>query len=265
MYNTGRVFHHNLEVCMQFTQQIKVRLGIILYAIGIALGLLLAISLTWADFEASSFELPTQNRILYGRAPEQEVENFSCPLAITRNETAAISAKINNPSERQLKTVLRMLQTSGSELVNLHESPLTFEPGQTFEFSWPVQASDAAWGYFIMARAVMLPSSPLPSMASYCGVLVLDFPFLTGNQVVGLLFLLAVILTAAGWKLWESNNTTQTVLAHEKNSRLMVGYAGLVILGVLLAAFSGWLMAALTFLLNFLLTLGLVTYKFLHS
>lgn len=250
---------------MQFTQQMKARLGIILYAIGIVLGLLLAFFLTWADFEASSFELPTQNKILYGRSPEREIENFSCPLAITRNEVAAVSAKINNPSERQVKTILRMLQTGGSELVNLDESPLTFEPGQTFEFSWPVQASDAVWGRFVMARAVMLPSSPLPSMASYCGILVFDFPFLTGNQALGLLFLLALILTAAGWKLWDVNNTSQSVLAHEKNSRLMVGYAGIVILGVLLAVFSGWLLAALAFLLNFLLTLGLVTYNFLHS
>lgn len=250
---------------MQFTPQMKTWLGIILYAIGIALGLLLTFFLTWADFEASSFELPTQNRILYGRAPEREVENFSCPLAITRDETAAISAKINNPSERQLNTVLRMLQTRGPGMVVLSEEPLTFEPGQTFEFSWLVSAADATWGRFIMARVVILPSSPLPSMASYCGILVIDFPFLTGNQIVGLLFLLALMFTAAGWKLWDGNNTTQTVLAHEKNSRLMVGYAGLVILGVLLAVFSGWLMAALTFLLNFLLTLVLVTYKFMHS
>jgi hypothetical protein len=250
---------------MQFTPQIKTRLGIILYAIGIVLGLLLALFLTWADFEASSFELPTQNKMLFGRAPDGEVENFSCPLAITRNEVAAVSAKISNPSDREVKTILRMLQTGGSEIANLYESPLTFEPAQTLEFSWPVQASDAAWGRFVMARAFMLPSSPLPSMASYCGILVIDFPFLTGNQVVGFLFLLALIFTAAGWKLWDGNNTTQTVLVHEKNSRLMVAYAGLVILGVLLAVFSGWLMAALTFLLNFLLTLVLVTYKFLHS
>lgn len=250
---------------MQLTQKTKARLGIILYALGIAVALLLAILVTWADFEASSFELPTQNRILYGRAPEQEVENFSCPLAITRNETAAISAKISNPSEREVKTILRMFQTGGPGMVNLFESPLAFEPGQEFEFSWPVQASDAAWGRFIMARAILLPSSPLPSMASYCGILVLDFPFLTGNQAMGFLFFLALLFIGIGWKLWDSNSATQTVLAHEKNSRLMVGYAGLVILGVLLAVVSGWLMAALVFLLNFLLTLGFVTYKFLHS
>lgn len=250
---------------MQFTPQMKTRLGIILYAIGIALGLVLAFFLTWADFEASSFELPTQNRMLFGRSPERDVENFACPLAITRNEVASVGAKISNPSERQVKTVLRMLQTSGSEIVNLFEAPLTFEPGQTLEFSWPVRASDAAWGRFVMARAFMLPSSPLPAMASYCGILVIDFPFLTGNQALGFLFFLALILIAAGWKLWDSSNAAETVLAHEKNSRLMVGYAGLVILGIVLAVFSGWLFAALTFLLNFLLTLGLVTYKFLHS
>lgn len=250
---------------MNFSQQTKANLGLGLYAAGIVLSVVLALFLTWADFEASFFEYQTQLGMLFGRSPEKGFDQFSCPLAITSNEKAEIVVAINNPSERQVKSVLRMTQTEGSVInVKRIEERLEFAPGQTLEFSWPVQASDAAWERFIMVRAFMIPSSPLPSMANYCSILVINLPFLTGHQVLGLLGVLGVALMAAGWRVW-TMNASQTVRDAEKNSRLMLAYSGLVLLGLLLAVFSNWIPAAMALLLNILVTLVTVSYRLLHS
>jgi hypothetical protein len=253
-----------MEFFMQLTQKTKYHLGVGMYVSGMVIGLLLAIVLAWADFEASFFEFGRQSAMLFGRSAEQQLDKFSCPLAITRNEMTAVRAEIRNPHERQVKTVLRMSRTEGSVLmVERFERQLEFAPGESIQFEWPIQASDAAWGRFIMARAFVIPSSPMPSMASYCGILVIDLPFLTGNQVLALAAIFGLVLLGGGWHLWMSN-AGQGRLDSEKNRRLLAAYALLIVLGVVLAIFTNWILAGALLLLNLLLTLGALPYKIMQ-
>jgi hypothetical protein len=249
---------------MQLTQKTKYYLGAGMYASGIIIGLLLAILLAWADFEASFFEFGRQSAMLFGRSAEQQLDKFSCPLAITRNEISQIKAEIRNPSERVVKTVLRVSKTEGSViLIDRIEGQLEFAPGESIQFEWPIQASDAAWDRFIMARAFVIPSSPMPSMASYCGILVIDLPFLTGNQILALAAIFGLTLLGGGWHLWMSN-AGQGILDSEKNRRLLAIYALLIVLGAILAAFSNWILAGALLFLNLLLTLGALPYKIMQ-
>jgi hypothetical protein len=250
---------------MKLTQKTKFHIGVGMYTTGIIIGLLLAIFLTWADFEASFFEFGRQSAMLFGRSADQQIDKFSCPLAITRNEMTTINVEIRNPYERQVKTVLRMSRTDGSViLIERFEQQLEFDPGESIQFAWPIQASDAAWGRFIMARAFVIPSSPMPSMASYCGILVIDLPFLTGNQVLGLVSIFGLILLGGGWQLW-MRNAEQGILASEKNRRLLAAYALLVVLGLILSVFTNWIVAGALLFLNLLLTLGAIPYKLMRS
>jgi hypothetical protein len=236
-----------------------------MYVLGIVIGLLLAVLLTWRDFEASSFELARQNAMLFARYPDQGLDQFSCPLAITRNETAEIKAKINNPYERTVKTVFRASITDGSILLAEYiEEKLEIAPGESVQFSWPVQASDAAWGRFVMARAFTVPSSPLPAMASYCGILVIDLPFLSGNQILGLAAILGLGLLIGGWVLWISNLAEKLVRTNQGKQQLLTVYALLIIIGASAAAFGNWMPAAGLLLINTLLTLGIVSSTLIH-
>jgi hypothetical protein len=242
---------------MNFSKQMKSRLGIGLYAAGIAIGLLIALFLTWADFEAAFFDAALK--------ADETMEGFACPLAITSNEIAQITTEINNPSERQVKTVLRLAQTEGSVImIKRLEERLEFSPGQTLQFSWPVQASDAAWGRFIMVRTYMLGSSPLPSMAGYCGILLINFPYLTGHQALGLLVVLALSLVMFGGRMW-ADNTIQSAQAAERNSRLLVAYVIVVAIAVALSAFVGWAIAGLALLINVVLSMVILAYRASHS
>jgi hypothetical protein len=242
---------------MKFSQQARAGFGLGFYTAGIALGLVLALFLTWADFEAAFFDSALK--------ADQEMRNFSCPLAITSHETAQITAKISNPSERPLKTVLRLAQTEGSVIaIKRLEERLEFSPGQTLQFSWPVQASDAAWGRFVMARVYSLASSPLPSMANYCGILLINFPFLTGHQFIALLVVLALALVTIGGRMWAAN-TPQTSLVAEKNSRLMLAYVILVAITLILSILTGWAIAGLVLVVNVVLAMVILAYRASHS
>lgn len=246
-----------MEIQMNFSNQWKARAGLMLYAAGIAIGLVLAVFLTWADFEASFFDSAL--------AADSEMQNFSCPLAITTPEESQITLKIENPSDRQVKTILRLTQTEGSVIsVKRLEERLQFNPGETLSFSWPVLASDAAWGRFVMARVYMIGSSPLPSMAGYCGILLINFPFLTGHQVLGLLVVLFFALTSIGGRMW-LNNTSQSAMVADKNGRLLIAYVVLVIITLALSFFAGWGLTAPLLVVNAVLAMVVLAYKVTHA
>ncbi len=249
---------------MQTSSNTKRAIGVVMYGLGVVIGLLLTVLLTWRDFEASSFELARQNAMLF-RHPKQGLNQFSCPLAITRNEKAEIKAAVHNPHERTVKTVFRASITDGSILLAEYiEEQLEIAPGESVEFSWPVQASDAAWERFVMARAFTVPSLPLESMASYCGILVIDLPFLNGHQVLGLAAMLGLGLLIGGWFLWTRNPSEQMVRTSQRKNQLLSAYALLMIIGTSAAAFGSWPLAAGLLLINTLLTLGIVSSALLH-
>lgn len=238
---------------MSLSQQKKSRLGLVLYILGVAIGLLFALYMVWADFEAYSFDV--------GLPADQKMDRFSCPLAITSNEFAFITAKVSNNSEREVKTIVRLTYTVGSVLlVNQLEERVVFAPGQTYQLSWPIQAADAAWGRFIMARIYMLGSSPLPSMAGYCGVVLINLPFLTGQQVLIIALALALAFVIIGGWLWFTN-TEEHISDIEKNSRLMVAVVVFVALTGILSVYTEWLVAGPLLVINLLLALAVLVYR----
>lgn len=238
---------------MSLSQQSKSRLGLVLYVLGVAIGLLFALYMVWADFEAYSFDV--------GLPADQKMDGFSCPLAITSNEFAFITAKVSNNSEREVKTIVRLTHTVGSVLlVNQLEERVVFAPGQTYQLSWPIQAADAAWGRFIMARIYMLGSSPLPSMAGYCGVVLINLPFLTGQQVLIIALALALAFVIIGGRLWFTN-TEEHISDIEKNSRLMVAVVVFVALTGVLSVYTEWLIAGPLLVINLLLALAVLVYR----
>ena len=242
---------------MNFANQWKARAGIVMYAVGIAIGLLLAIFLAWADFEASFFDSSL--------AADTEMQAFACPLAITTNEEAQITLQIENPSEREVRTILRLTQTDGSIIaVKRLEERLLFSPNETLTFSWPVKASDAAWGRFVMTRVYMIGSSPLPSMAEYCGILVINFPFLTGHQVLGVLVVLFLGLVIFGGQMW-INNTEQSAMESNRNARLLTAYVIFVGITLVVAFFSGWGLTAPLLVVNVVLAMVVLAYRVTHA
>ena len=235
---------------MSFLQRYKAGIGLGLYAVGIVIGLLFAILVVWADFEAYDFQA--------GLSVEQKTKGFSCPLAITSNESGLMTAEISNNSTRDANATVRMMHTLGSALVvNQVEQRLTFSPGQTHKLSWPIQASDAAWDRFIMARIYVVGSMPPRSTADYCGILLINSPFFTGQQILVFTLALALVFVVVGWRMWFVSNK-QPAIDAEKSSRLMIAFAALVALNIFLSINAEWLASGPLLIVNLLLAVAVL-------
>ncbi len=237
---------------MNISQQQKSRLGMGIYIFGMVAGLLLALFLAWADLEASLFNT--------GLEADQKL-SLICPLAITTNQQGRITATIYNDSARNVKTLLQVSQTEGSVIMIKRDNrQIEIGPGQVYPLEWLVGASDAAWGRLILFRVFVIASSPLPALGNYCGILLINCPFLTGNQLLGAGLAVVLVALFLGGRLW-LQNTPHRPLDFEKNRRLIVVIAVLLILNIFLAIFGDWLMAGGMFILNFLLGLVILVYQ----
>ncbi len=161
------------------------RWSLILFAAGILSGLILISLATWADQEASLFELTS--------AYDKNLSSLRCPLMIARDEESSISVTVKNPSTYTVNPPTTAHITSGYVLLinEFMENP-SLPPGGEVFFSWPIESADAAYNTLVLARVFVERSYPLPSRTNSCGVLVLPFGGIPGQAVSAFLVLLSL-------------------------------------------------------------------------
>ncbi len=171
------------------------RWSLILFAAGILSGLILILLTTWADQEASLFELTS--------AYDKNLSSLRCPLMIARDEESSISVTVKNPSTYTVNPLTTAHITSGYILLinEFIENPSLPPEGEVF-FSWPIESADAAYNTLVLARVFVERSYPLPSRTNSCGVLVLPFGGIPGKAVSAFLMLLSLAGMILGLVFW---------------------------------------------------------------
>ncbi|HSK67227.1 MAG TPA: hypothetical protein VK888_09865, partial [Anaerolineales bacterium] len=71
------------------------------YVIGVAIGLFLTLTVTWADMEAASYG--------FSRLAESGLDGFNCPAWMTREETSRIALTISNPTDGPIRPAVRTM------------------------------------------------------------------------------------------------------------------------------------------------------------
>ena len=207
--------------------------GIILFTLGMVLGVAFFGSAVWADIEAFLFDSAL--------GADASLPSLRCPVLITRDEIGEVSATFSNPLDRPVRSRVYIRVTDG--FITLMREETTFlrlEPGETQRLAWPITSSDAAWGYFILARVYFQRSYPLPSRTATCGVLTLNAPFLTGAQLVWLTVVFTLGSLGLGFYLWYK------AYMPLEGRRLQEAYGrafmmGLVVVGMGLGMLGWWL------------------------
>jgi len=175
------------------------KLGYFLFFIGALAGLLFNAMATWADFEASNFDVS-----LYS---DTTLPSLRCPVMISPQETGTIRASFSNPTERKLTRRIRV-QVS-QKLVTMMEEQfvaLTLAPGETKKLAWPVDRENVVWDRLILARVYQQRNTPLPSRSSACGVVVADMFGLPGNWISALAITVSLLFMLTGILLRENTN-----------------------------------------------------------
>lgn len=224
----------------------------ILFFLGIAAGLSLAVLSIWADYEAVAY--------FFTGARFDSFRGMKCPVLATRSETVIIAASIENPSDRDARPFYRV-EVSGP-VGRTFSDQISVPPYQTHRAEWSVNADDVDLRYFIMTKLTLLPFAGLPTREALCGIFVLDLNGLTGQQV--LIAFLAISLSGmiAGLVMWErqTEGVNKGVTQPQSVRRGLV----LVVLLAMLSGLMGWWLAGIVFCVLAILLLVAILFVSLH-
>lgn len=211
--------------------------AIILFVLGVAIGLFLWTGAVWADLEGYMFQPATH--------ADRSEYNLLCPNLITTNDFGVISMGIENDYDKDVRKVVRGYKSLGYVIyVASDETTLELLPGESEVLHWYIYPEDAAWKRFVLFRVNIISSRGTGLTTASCGVMVVNVPFLKSNQFFMLALLTGAILISFGIYLMYRSSLLQ-----RKNNfyfeRLMLSVAGALIIGLLLAFFGQWVVGGL--------------------
>jgi hypothetical protein len=228
-------------------------LGVPIFSVGVLLGMALSGIVVWGDFEASLF-----NVSMSGNAP---LKTLRCPVMMTATEVGTVTATFTNPLERPVEFTIRAHITEGYvTLMREINSKLPLAPGETGTLEWPVTSDDAAYsGHLILVRVRLAAKYPLPSRHASCGILVVNLPYFTGNQVFAFAFAASLLSMVAGAGLWVVANRPLRGLGIDV-TRAMGALAGCVVAGTIVGLLGWWVLGVLILAITVLLVGAIIGY-----
>lgn len=231
-------------------------LGILLFAVGLLLGMGLFGVVIWADLEAALFSP--------GLRQDAALRSLRCPVMITKWETGTVSASVTNPLDRPTERYVRAHISDGYvTLMREINTSVSLAPGETERLAWTVRADDAAFERLILVKVVVRGRYPLPSRDGTCGILVVDVPVFSGNQVFGLSLVVSLLSMAAGFGLWYRSSQPL-----HGEGRQAIRAMGVLTGSIVAGTFVGWLGLWVPGLILFVITvlgIGAIIGYFLNT
>jgi hypothetical protein len=222
------------------------RLSILLFAIGVILGIVLISINTWGDLEAGLFDSLIQ--------AEEGIQSLNCPAMMTTSEISTVSASFTNTHVRSVERRIRVHISSGNATMmreELAQLPLT--PGKTEKLQWVVSPEDAAYNdKFILVRVYMFPKAPLSAQDGSCGILVVNIPYFTGNQILTSAYVASILSLVIGTALWTNNNKPLQT-KQENIFRAMILLVGIIVVGMVVSHLGWWMLGVVSLALTIIL------------
>jgi len=237
---------------MQIHSKTVLILSVVLLTIGLVLGSVYSAASVWADLEASLFDSSLD--------ADEALSSLRCPMLITPQESGIVAATFANPSgQALLRTVRAHISYGFATLMREEEERFVLESGESRRLEWAVTAEDAAWRHFVLVRIHELRNSPLPSRTGSCGVLVLNVPGLTGNQIVALAAATAVLSMAVGIVLWAAGRRASSTPVPDL-TRSMSVLAAVVLAAMVISSAGQWMVGGLLMIFAALLLVTMITW-----
>lgn len=170
-------------------------IAFILYIFGLITAVTIAVIGFWPEFEATLFDSSISS--------DKSLNTLSCPMVITPSDNATVSATFTNPVDKPSQFIVKThISQKYFTLLREFNQMVELDVAETKKVEWEISVDDAVYEQFVFARVRSLRSSGIPSRERACGILVLDVPGLTGNQIVTLLFSASLFGLIVGSVLW---------------------------------------------------------------
>lgn len=221
--------------------------GTLIYIVGLALALALALSAIWGDFEAVSYFNTGANYPPFS--------GLHCPVLLSQSEVAQVSATFDNPTSKPIEPYYQV-KMSGLAAPRSFEKQLELAPHSSTTVKWTVSAADVDLGWFVMVKLIVLPFAGNPGRDATCGMMVFNFGGLTGGEVLPAAVAVGLLGIVAGLTMREGNGQPES--NQEGTLRNGMRATGVAVLLAMLTGFLGmWLIglifSAITILLAVIL------------
>lgn len=223
--------------------------GLLVFFLGVLLGIFLTVSAAWADLEA----------IFYGfdSFGGKSLSTLHCPVFMTTTETGRVSVTLRNPEKKKIEPLLRADFSSPGPYRQV-KIRLPLEPGEKKTYTWTVTKEDVDLGFFILVKVFTYAAASLPFQEATCGILVLNLPGLTGQQVLIASLGLMILGLIFGLVLWQSSYPFLRDRSLEVAWAMRL-LAGVILLGVL-SSLKGWLLIGILMLILSILLISVFIY-----
>jgi hypothetical protein len=220
-------------------------LGTLIFTAGIIAGIFLLIMMVWGDLEASLFSR--------GLEPEKHLATLNCPVFISPQETALVTAKLKNPTDKDWERYSRVNISEGFvTLTREIKATIPIKAGGNKTVEWEVYPEDAAYDRIIFFRVYINAKYPHPSLGGSCGIMLLDWWGLTGEQILASMMAAFIGLTVIGFILWKIS--TSNNLGGAWNAiNAMIALAVIILMGLVVSYLSAWVVGLLLLAASFLM------------
>ncbi len=226
------------------------KIGLLLLSIGIILIMGLFTLSSWSDLEALGYKK------VYSE--ESQTNAFRCPVFITTDEDSYLSIKIKNPVDKVSIVRILTFVTYGSSTFDHKEwTILELDPYESHVVSTPIHPKDAAYDKLILAKVIIDNPYPIADQQGFCGVVLVNINFLTGNQLTAVLFTSGLIFIVSGFVLY---TTGHRPFRGKFNQRLIIYYVftAMIIFGTTISIIGYWLFGFLFYLISVIAILTLL-------
>jgi len=235
------------------TARVKRVLGLLLFLVGVLLGLALFAGIIWGDLEASLFDVTLSGR--------ERLSTLRCPAIMTTRQTGTVTAAITNALERETEFTIRTHISDGYvTLMREINSKLALQSGETGTLEWEVIPENAVYGgRLILVRVYIYAKYPLPARHGTCGILVIHSSRFTGAQILAFALSLSLLSMLIGAGLWFVANRP----LHGSGAEVlyaMVALAGCVLAGIIAGLLGWWVPGVLLFTITILLIGAIIGY-----
>ena len=176
---------------MKSNARLKSWLAVLLFLIGVFIGLALSAGVAWGHIEATLYTSFNGDRRL----------GIECPLLMAPYETGRISATITNLTDKDIKPVVTA-EISGSPVPRQLQQTLILGPGASESMEWAVDSSDVIFERLILVNIRQSPYRDNPSMLGSCGIILFNLFGLTGAVTLWLVVTASLAAMITGGYIW---------------------------------------------------------------
>jgi hypothetical protein len=200
----------------------------------------------WGDLEANRFD----ENLSHFR--DASLKTLRCPVLLTTGESGTVTAAFDNSLDRSLTLTIRTHVSRYLTYLRDDTQLLPLSPGEKKRLEWTVTPDDIVYGHLILVKMLQLRQYPLPGRLASCGIVVLNFPYLSGKALFGLALAASLLSIGGGLALWWAGSQPFTK-RRRQTFRTLAALAVAVVVNMI-PSFMGWWMAgALIFAINVLL------------